>query len=398
MRTLLTALLAAATLAGVAGAGGAREGQVLAVEWMAGGGQLRWASAPTLDAVGTEVLNVGGAPASVSAASPDGRFVALGGGDGGRLRILELEELRTSTLLQLGGGFVSRGAWTTADRLHVLRLGDPNEVVTLDPHAGRVLERRRFAGLVLDTVAADGRIVALVAPAERIGPARLAVVDRDGSLRTVRLQGVSAGVVATRSSAARTPVARNVHPGLTLSPDGAEAAVVALQKIVRVDLATLDQRTVKLVRRGLTAATKLPLSGWQQRAIWLPGGHFAVIGQSYSIRDSRSVQTSTGLRLLDPEGESARTLDEKATGAALVGDTLLAYGGSALRGFTSSGKLRFEALAGQSTGYVQTARGYAYVGVWSGTRFGLTVVEARTGRVVGELETSKPLVILDPGR
>ncbi len=399
MRTLLTAVLAAATLACVASAGAPREANVLAVEWEAGGGQLRWVSAQTLDAIGSEVLNVGGAPAQVTAPSPDGRFVALGGGDGGRLRIVDLDSLRTTALLRLGGGFVSRGIWSTPDRLHVLHLGDPNEVVTVDPGVGRVLERRKLPGVVQRALPAGDRVVALVSPAKGIGPARLAVVARDGSLRTLRLDGLSAGIVWTRSAAARSPVARQVLPGLTVSPDGQRAAVVALQKIVTVDLDTLEQRTFKLATRGLTAAAKLPLSGWQREAVWLADGRFAVVGQSYVVRDGRVVATTTGLRLLDLERETVRTLDDTATAATLVGDTLLAYGGSALRGFTLGGKPRFEALAGQSTGYVQTARGYAYVGRWSnGTEFSLSIVDVDSGSVVGEVYTSKPVAVIDPSR
>jgi hypothetical protein len=397
VRTLLTALLAAATLAGVAGAGGARDGHVLAVEWVAGGGQLRWVSARTLDPVGSQTGNVGGAPAIVAARSPDGSALAIGGGDGGRLRIVDLQSLRTIALIRLGGGFVSHAIWRTANRMHVLHPGVPNQVVTLDPEAGRILERRTFDGAVLDSLPAGKRVVALVAPSGSIGPAHLAVVNADGSVRTIRLLGISAGIVPTRSSNARTPVARQLFPGLTVSPDGQQAAVVAQQRIVKVDLATLDQRVVKLATRGLTAATKVPLTGSQRQAIWLADGRFAVVTHNYVLRDHRVVAATTGLRLLDLEQQTLQTLDESATAATLVGDTLLAHGGSALRGFTLGGKLRFETPFEHSTSFVQTAGNHAYVGRWNGTsQFDLTIVDVEAGRVVGRVQTGKTLVILDP--
>lgn len=391
MSRVVTALLVAATLAGVASAGSARD-VVLAVEWEAGGGQLHWVSAETLAPTDARSLNVGGAPANVSALSPDGTMAAIGGGDGGRLRIVELESLRAVALLRLGGGFVSRGVWQALDRLHVVRLGDTTEVVTVDPLAERVLERRRLLGSVLSTVPAGKRLVVLLAPAKGIGAARLAVVAHDGSTRTVALRGLTAGVAWSRTAAARSPISRQALPGLTISPDGQRAAVFGLHKLVEVDLGTLEQRTTQLSARGLTRVAKLPLAGWARGAIWLGDGRFAVVGHSYSVKNDRTVATTTGLRLLDLENATSRVLDETAEAMTLVGDTLLASGGSALRGYTLTGKLRFEVLAGQNTGYVQTARGYAYVGSGNSTQF--VVVDVRAGRVVGEAQTQKPLVVL----
>ncbi len=97
MRRVLTALLIAAVVTGIAGAADAN--RVLAIEWAAGGGQLRWVSETTLKPADAVSLNVGGAPASVSAISPDGSLVALGGGDGGRLRVVELSSLEEVALV-----------------------------------------------------------------------------------------------------------------------------------------------------------------------------------------------------------------------------------------------------------------------------------------------------------
>ena len=88
MRRLLTGLLLAAALTGTAAA--AQPARVLAVEWEAGGGKLRWVSPTTLRPVGPAVLNVGGAPAEVVATSPDGSIAAIGGGADGRLRFVRL--------------------------------------------------------------------------------------------------------------------------------------------------------------------------------------------------------------------------------------------------------------------------------------------------------------------
>jgi len=392
MRRVLTALLIAAVVTGIAGAADAN--RVLAIEWAAGGGQLRWVSETTLKPTDAVSLNVGGAPASVSAISPDGSLVALGGGDGGRLRVVDLSSLEEVALVRLGGGFVSRGVSQTADRLHVMRLGDPTEVVTVDPLTERIVQRRKLVGTAISTLAAGKRLVVLLAPMVGIGHPRLAVVAADGSVRTVALRGATAGVVWTRRSEARSPFSRIASPGFAVSRDGDRAVVVGPRKLVEIDLGTLDQRTVVLSKRALARVAKAPLAGWDRRAIWLAEGTLAVVGQSYSSKDGRTVSTKTGLRLLDLRSGASRTLDETAIRATLVGDILLASGGSALRGYTAGGTLKFEVLVGENTGYVQTAGGHAYVGRGNSTRF--TIVDVGGGRVVGEARTHKPLVVLGP--
>lgn len=63
------------------------------------------------------------------------------------------------------------------------------------------------------------------------------------------------------------------------------------------------------------------------------------------------------------------------------GNTLLAFGGIALRGYRLDGALRFELLRRRDTAYVQTAGRWAYFGTDNSTRF--IVVDVRAGRVVG---------------
>src|SRR5687768_16267055 len=92
MKRLVSALLVAGAL--VSSSGAATPERVLAVEWQAGGGQLRWVAATTLRPFGSASVNVGGAPIDVSAVSPDGSLAALGGGRS-RVRLLGLQPLRS---------------------------------------------------------------------------------------------------------------------------------------------------------------------------------------------------------------------------------------------------------------------------------------------------------------
>ena len=177
MKRLLTALLLVAVLAGTAAAAVAKPERVLAVEWQAGGGKLRWVSPTTMRPVGAAALNVGGAPAGILATSPDGALAAIGGGENGRLRFVRLDGLRPAGLMWLGGASAFKGIWSAPDRLVVLVGGETAEVVVVDPAARRVLHREPLPGLALGVVRAGNRLLTLLAPRGRIGTAQL-VVDR----------------------------------------------------------------------------------------------------------------------------------------------------------------------------------------------------------------------------
>ena len=383
MRRLLTALLLAAALVGTAAA--AQPARVLAVEWDAGGGKLRWVSPTTLRPVGPAVLNVGGAPADIVAVSPDGALAAIGGGANGRLRFIRLDGPRPAGLMWLGGGSVYEGMWASPDRLVVLLGGLQPEVVVVDPARRKVLHREKLQGLALGVVRAGERLLTVLAPSGNIGPAQLAVIDSDGTVRTATLGTIEAGIgrPATPEGAAR-----QASPALTT--DGSRAFVLGVDNVVEVDLESLTVRSNRLVTRTTGRATKL-LEGWGRSAVWLRRNTIAYAGWAYR---QDAPPSSTGVLLLDVATGESRMLDRFATGATRANATLLTYGGNELRGYRLDGSRRFMVLAGTDTGYVQVAGRHAYVGTNNSTRF--TVLDIERGRVVGRARTPKPTVLLAP--
>lgn len=381
MRRLLTGLLLAAALAGTAAA--AQPGRVLAVEWEAGGGKLRWVSPTTLRPVGPTVLNVGGAPARIVAVSPDRRLAAIGGGADGRLRFVRLRDLRQQGLLRLGDGAVLGAIWASQSRLVALLGGATPEIVVVDPQTRAVLRRAKLSGASLGVVRAGGRLLTLLAPAAGIGPARLAVVAADGTVKTVAIQGLTAGV----EQPTKPPyVARFASPALVAS--GTRVVVLARESLFEIDLESLSVRVQQLDIRTTARAAKY-VEGWGRNAVWLRGDTIAFSGWSTDAAGKRS---TTGVRLLDVTTGSTRTLDGDATSMTRAGSTLLVHGGGPLRGYGLDGTPRFELLAGTDTGYVQVAGRYAYVGSGNSTRF--AVVDVQNGNVVGLALTAKPTVVL----
>ena len=380
---LLAPALVATVLAGVAGAAPARPDLVLAIEWRAGGGQLAWRSATTLRPVGPAV-NVGGASIELIAVSPDAKLAALTR-SGGQLRIVELRPLRSVWKLALGSP-VAAAVWADRDRLVAVTGGAVPAMVVVDMLARRVTSRRELDGELWRAVAAGRRVVALLAPARAIGPARLLVVDGDGSLRQVRLVGVSAGFTPAPDDEG---TGRQASPGLALDPTGSQAVVVGLDTALSVDLETLRQ-TRKSNRRPARAAKRI--EGWSRHAVWLGGGLIAVVGRTLSFDGDRQGSATIGLQIQRLGSTEVRVLDKTAWGVIRSGDTFLGFGGTGLRGYWLDGTLRFELLRGRGTGYVQVAGRWAYVGTSNSTRF--TIVDVRAGRVVGTAQTSKPTVVL----
>lgn len=347
--------------------------------------------ARTLTPVGRRV-DIGTAPTGLVARSPAGRMIALGHGGNPDLRFVDLQTMRAVGRLRLPGfGPVLHGFWPAADRLIVLRAGENPEVVVVDPRTPRVRSRLRLAGEVSGAASTAGKQLVLLAPRAAIGPARLAIVRTDGTIRTVALPGIAAGFAPPLNE---EKPGRQASPGLAVAPTGRRAAVVAPDALLDIDLDTLDIRRVPLSVRSPARVGKW-IEGWGRRALWIDDDTIAVSGWSYSLVGQQPTQSTIAVRLVDVRTGESSALDPTAAWVTRVGDTLLASGGSALRGHRLDGTLRFELLAGEDSGYVQTAGRYAYVGSGNSTRF--VVVDTRAGQVLGSVKTPYSTIVLGPG-
>jgi hypothetical protein len=241
----------------------------------------------------------------------------------------------------------------------------------------------------MGAIPAGRRIVTLLAPKDAIGQARLAVVDESASIRSLPLPRVEAGFTPPKTE---RDVGRQASPGLAVDPAGERAVVVTPQTLLEVDLDALSVTRVQpLASRAPAGVAKL-IEGWGRAGTWLRDDTVAVWGWSYSVRGDQVIRETTGVELLDVSSGERRMLDIRATEAARTGNLLLAFGGTALRGYDLAGNLQFALLRGRDTAYVQTAGKWIYVGRDNSTRF--TVVDVRTRKVVGTAATPYPTIIL----
>ncbi len=291
------------------------------------------------------------------ARSPGGSLLAVSRNDSPALRFVRLPALRPAGGMTFHSGLsVSLIAWPAPRLLYALLDASPSEILAIDPIARRVLWRRALAGSMLDVQPAAGGVVVLGAPADRIGAATIAFVNARGSLRSVTLTGIQAGV--RRNPGARDYAATVRSPGLAVAAGGAGAGgavwtggtgaagngggavngsagdarayvVGAGEPVAQVDLASM-----RVSYHGGSATAAKAVSGPMRQAIWLGGGELAVTGSD--LRTATDGQgnatvsaTASGLALIDTRTWVSRRLLRGAAAEISAGGSLLAFGSEA---------------------------------------------------------------------
>jgi hypothetical protein len=132
-------------------------------------------------------------------------------------------------------------------------------------------------------------------------PAMVAVVDAEGSVRTVTIDRISVGRVHEEDGKAEVR-----SPGFAVDPTTHRAFVVGSDlTVAEIDLDTLAVR----YRGGSARSLAKYVSGPTRDAIWLGNGLLAVTGTDYADDDTNG--QPIGLRLIDTHDWSTRLVDPK---------------------------------------------------------------------------------------
>jgi hypothetical protein len=311
--------------------------------------------------------------------SPDrSLFVAAPGwritkGEPAALRFVDLASGRLDGTVSLAGelGRVTATAWVGGRVLAVVSGSGSTRVYSIDPEERVVSSRVEFPGVVVLGERTPSRLVLLLAPGDHIGSATVAVVDRSLRVRTVVLDGITAGTTATGTGENnRLTISR---PALALSPSEQRAFVVgAGQAAASVDLRTLAVRYAPTRR---TAVATKHVEGSVRTAAALPDGRLVVSGVDYGAR------RAVGLWLVDPKDWSRRLLDPSVNFVRVAGGHVFVPGPKAgLRIVNPSGKL-VELFHTGSVSSVTVIGPRAFV-TFFGTNQKAAVVELGSGRVV----------------
>jgi len=315
--------------------------------------------------------------------SPDrSLFVAAPGwritkGEPAALRFVDLAGGRLDGTVRVAGEFgrVTATAWVSG-RVLVVVSGSGSgsgstRVYSIDPDERVVSSRVEFPGVVVLGERTPSRLVLLLAPGEQIGSATIAVVDRSLRVRTVVLDGITAGTTATGAGENhRLAISR---PALALSPSGERAFILgAGESAASVDLSTLAVRYAPTRR---TAVATKHVEGSVRTAAALPDGRLVVTGVDYGAR------RAVGLWLVDPTDWSRRLLDPSVNWLRVAGGHVFVRGEKAgLRIVKPSGGL-VELFRSGSVSSVTVVEGRALV-TFFGTKRQAAVVELDSGRVV----------------
>jgi hypothetical protein len=298
-----------------------------------------------------------------------------------------------------GAGGVMKIAWLRANRLvAVYSRPDGARVVWIDPQARRVL-KRAVLDVAPGAIAVGGDVVAaLLPPAAGAGSARLVVATADGALREVALPAIPISVWASPTGEPFT----KASPALAIDPSARVAYAIGTNGVA----AAVDLDSLRVTRHVLGRQLAKSLNGEELQARWVGDGVLAVAGRKYESTadpsgNETTSQTPLGLRLIDVRTWSDRMVDRSATGFALAGGALLAYGttsssaggasklaGMGVAAYRTDGSPLFAALGGRPVEMVQTAGGRAYAWIAGAGSFHVAVVDLASGVV--ERERSLP--------
>lgn len=344
--------------------------------------------------------------------SPNGHGLAVVRNDAASLQLVDVDRMRVTANIRIAGGAIGALAWLTPRRLLALQEipGERQQLLVVDLATRRVVARQALGSSVRQLVSTARELVMLLAPAQSIGPARIAVADRQGRVRFVRLPRILAGSKLLGRGSSHRVDARG--PGLAVDPQGRRAFVVDKGLAAEIDLESLAvsyktlERKASLLSRLWNwlepAAAAKQVSGHAREVRWLGGGLLALSGT-----DTEAGRTQpAGLLLVDTGDWKVRTLDRNAMTFQVGDDALLAMGsswdaaagrptGMGLAAYGFDGGKRFQLFDGQQAWVARVYGGKAYVGVSGQDE--LHIVDLTSGSVVATRPQQLPWLLLGGG-
>jgi hypothetical protein len=339
----------------------------------------------TLEAAG-DALDLPDTAYQAWSRSPDGSTLALAPWDVPRVRLVAADGLeRVRDVALPAGHFADQLDWVAPGRLLALvgSCCEPSQfLAVIDTVRGRIVRQHAVPGPVWRSASAPPGLVLVLGPGG-LGPARLALVRSDGSMRVVPLAQTRVGARALRGDF-RSEVRL---PGLALDAEAGRAFVVgADEPVAEIDLRTLRVRYHRLATTRAVQAHAKAAVGPERSATWFDGA-LAVSGWNArgTRLDGRDLRFDpAGVHLIDTRTWKRRTIASQGRIYAVSGDAVVVPLASRIVVFGAEGRARFS-VPGSFTS-VQAAGGRAYAGREYG---GVVVIDLATG-------TATPAAVAEP--
>jgi hypothetical protein len=230
-----------------------------------------------------------------------------------RITVVDTKRMRVVRRIDAASGLGSLNAlaWVRSDRLLAASNVDgQTTILAVDPGRGRVVRRVDLPLSLWTRGVFDGGVAVLLAPFRSFGPARVAVVDVDGGVRTATIDRISIGTVFESSES--DPEGETRGAGFAVDPEGERAFVVAPNLLT----AEVDLRTLDVQYHGPTREPSKLVRGPTRVAAWLGDGRIAVSGSDQEVvgtgKDRRPSSTPFGLHVVDTRTWTYRDLDPTA--------------------------------------------------------------------------------------
>ena len=331
--------------------------------------------------------------------SPDQRYLALGDVASSGVRIVDLERWEISSEFDLpGDGSVKHLAWARPDQLlATTETKDTHELIAANPRSGRVLAREEIPRS-LRPIAIDpfrDRIVLLLAPADALGAARLAVYNGNGPFVSSALKRIRAG----SRPAVEEGTGRVEQPALAVDPAEGRAFVLPADgPVAEIDVTT-DALPVTYHDLADPGRDSAGLSNHSRTATWLGCETIALTGT-----DSRPVgpprQHPAGLQLIDVRDWTASSIDTKTEHVTASDGFLLASRVEPPDSFRSAGLAILSSDGGelgripgsQEPRLVGTNTGFAYVSIGNRPKTKVGIFELPSAAKIGTTRPSSQAI------
>jgi len=204
------------------------------------------------------------------------------------VRMVQTGKLQTTAV-----GTLRLVSWPTPRRLLVLGFSPSRtDLFVVDPVARSVIARTPLPDGNSTVVSLPDGIAYLASPYNGIFPARVVIVKLDGTMRSVTVARIRAGIYWHRVRGVQVGDIR--QPGLTADPAGGKAYVAGAGNLIaEIDLATLSvtyHRLEPASTRRLARVEKA-LNGPTRYASWLGDGRMAIGGTNATTVVSRNKLT-----------------------------------------------------------------------------------------------------------